>query len=62
MKDIPAKALYISKKRELSWVVPDGSLTGVPENVIDKWAFETRFVKKNKMSPPFQVGILSQVL
>ena len=22
----------------------DGSLTGVPENVIDKWAFETRFV------------------
>ncbi|KAB1201284.1 putative DNA primase large subunit [Morella rubra] len=35
------KPVYISKKRGLSWV---RWLTGVPENVIDKWAFETRFV------------------
>lgn len=42
MKDILAKALYISKKGDFNG--SDGSLTGVPENVIDKWAFETRFV------------------
>ncbi|KAG4139246.1 hypothetical protein ERO13_D07G179450v2 [Gossypium hirsutum] len=39
MKDILEKALYISKKGDFNG--SDGSLTGVPENVIDKWAFET---------------------
>ena len=42
MKDILAKAVYISQKRDFHG--SDGSLTGVPENWIDKWAFESRFV------------------
>ena len=41
MKDILAKAVYIKKG---DFHGSDGSLTGVPENVMDKWAFETRFV------------------
>ncbi|MFQ6660269.1 hypothetical protein Gotur_028858 [Gossypium turneri] len=40
--DILAKALYISKKGDFNG--SDGSLTSVPKNVIDKWAFETLFV------------------
>ena len=61
MKDILAKAVYIKKG---DFHGSDGSLTGVPENVMDKWAFETRFVatKQEVLSPPFQVGIISQVL
>ena len=41
MKDILAKALYISKKGDFHG--SGGSLV-YPENVIDKLAFETRFV------------------
>lgn len=39
----------------------DGSLTGVPENVIDKCA-KLDLSQQEVLSPPFQVGIISQVL
>jgi hypothetical protein len=42
IKKSSQKPVYISKKGDFHG--SDGSLTGVPENVIDKWAFETRFV------------------
>ena len=37
-------------------------LTGVPENVIDKWAFETRFVTTRGIVSAFSSRIISQVL
>ncbi|KAK8539692.1 hypothetical protein V6N13_072324 [Hibiscus sabdariffa] len=59
-RDILAKALYISKKGDFNG--SDGSLTGVPENVIDKWAFETRFVATrgfpSRLSCPVQSVVL----
>jgi len=44
MKDILAKAVYINKKEKGDFHGSDGSLVWCPENVIDIWAFETRFV------------------
>lgn len=37
-------------------------LTGVPENVIEKWAFETRFVTTRGIVSAFSSRIISQVL
>lgn len=43
--------MYISQKRGFHG--SDGSLTGVPENVIDKLAFETRFVATREIVSAF---------
>lgn len=42
IKESSQKPVYIFQRCDFHR--SDGSLTGVPENVIDKWAFETRFV------------------
>ena len=42
IKESSQKPVYISKKGDFHG--SDVSFTGVPENVIEKWAFETRFV------------------
>lgn len=45
IKESSQKPVYISKK---GGDFRGSDVSGVPENVIDKWAFETRFVATNK--------------